>query len=73
MKVTEIRITPLGLRLKEPYHWAGRVDLGSAPGITPHSGKIGLLNGLGLGIELGWDAVAQAAERHRQDEYYRQA
>jgi L-alanine-DL-glutamate epimerase-like enolase superfamily enzyme len=30
MRITEICTTPLGLRFKEPYHWAGRVDLGSA-------------------------------------------
>ena len=26
MKITQIRTTPLALPLREPYHWAGRVD-----------------------------------------------
>jgi L-alanine-DL-glutamate epimerase-like enolase superfamily enzyme len=30
MKITRIKTTPLALRLKEPYHWAGRVDYGAA-------------------------------------------
>lgn len=29
MKITRIRTRPLALRFKEPYHWAGRVDLGA--------------------------------------------
>jgi muconate cycloisomerase len=42
-------------------------DLVSAPDITPHDGKIGLLDRPGLGFDLDWDAVARAAERHRQE------
>jgi L-alanine-DL-glutamate epimerase-like enolase superfamily enzyme len=30
MKITQIKTTPLALRFKEPYHWAGRVDYGCA-------------------------------------------
>jgi L-alanine-DL-glutamate epimerase-like enolase superfamily enzyme len=30
MKITRIHTTPLALAFKEPYHWAGRVDYGSA-------------------------------------------
>ncbi len=30
MKITHIHTTPLALAFKEPYHWAGRVDDGSA-------------------------------------------
>jgi muconate cycloisomerase len=30
MKITRIKTTPLALRFKEPYHWAGRVDYGAA-------------------------------------------
>lgn len=30
MKIASINLTPLALRFKEPYHWAGRVDLGAA-------------------------------------------
>lgn len=29
-KIVDIRLTPLTLRFKVPYHWAGRVDLGAA-------------------------------------------
>jgi muconate cycloisomerase len=29
MRIVNIRTTPLALRFKEPYHWAGRVDLGA--------------------------------------------
>lgn len=30
MKISRIRTTPLALELKEPYHWAGRVDYAAA-------------------------------------------
>ena len=30
MKITQIKTTPLAVRFKEPYHWAGRVDYGAA-------------------------------------------
>jgi L-alanine-DL-glutamate epimerase-like enolase superfamily enzyme len=30
VKITRIKTTPLALPFKEPYHWAGRVDLGAA-------------------------------------------
>ncbi len=30
MNITDIAMTPLWLPFKEPYHWAGRVDLGAA-------------------------------------------
>ena len=30
MKIVNIRATPLALAFKEPYYWAGRVDLGAA-------------------------------------------
>ena len=30
MRIVDIRATPLALPFKEPYHWAGRIDLGSA-------------------------------------------
>lgn len=29
MKISELNIRPLALAFKEPYHWAGRVDLGA--------------------------------------------
>lgn len=29
MKITALRATPLALRFREPYHWAGRVDYGA--------------------------------------------
>ena len=29
MRITALRATPLALRFKEPYHWAGRVDYGA--------------------------------------------
>jgi L-alanine-DL-glutamate epimerase-like enolase superfamily enzyme len=29
MKITALRASPLALRFKEPYHWAGRVDYGT--------------------------------------------
>jgi L-alanine-DL-glutamate epimerase-like enolase superfamily enzyme len=29
MKITEVRLRPLALAFKEPYHWAGRVDIGA--------------------------------------------
>jgi muconate cycloisomerase len=29
MRIAEIRATPLSLPFKEPYHWAGRVDVGA--------------------------------------------
>ena len=30
MRITGLRLTPLFLAFKQPYHWAGRVDHGSA-------------------------------------------
>ncbi len=30
MKIAHIKTTPLAVRFKEPYHWAGRVDYGAA-------------------------------------------
>ncbi len=39
-------------------------DLVSAPDLTPVGGKLGLLDGPGLGIELDRDAIARAAERY---------
>ena len=30
MKISRITATPLALRFREPYHWAGRVDYGAA-------------------------------------------
>jgi L-alanine-DL-glutamate epimerase-like enolase superfamily enzyme len=30
VKITRIKTTPLALPFKEPYHWAGRVDMGAA-------------------------------------------
>ncbi len=30
MNITRIKTTPLAVRFKEPYHWAGRVDYGAA-------------------------------------------
>jgi muconate cycloisomerase len=30
LKIAEIRLRPLALAFKEPYHWAGRVDYGAA-------------------------------------------
>jgi L-alanine-DL-glutamate epimerase-like enolase superfamily enzyme len=40
-------------------------DLVSSPDLTPTEGKIGLIDGPGLGVELDRDAVARAAECYR--------
>ena len=45
-------------------------DLVSAPDLTPVRGKIGHLEGPGLGIELDRDAVRRAAELYERDERY---
>jgi muconate cycloisomerase len=45
-------------------------DLVSAPDLTPVHGKIGQLEGPGLGIELDRDAVRRAAELYERDERY---
>ncbi len=45
-------------------------DLVTAPDLTPLSGRIGMLEAAGLGIELDRDAVARAAERYARDERY---
>ena len=41
-------------------------DLVAAPDLTPRQGKIGLIDGPGLGVELDLDAVERAAERYRK-------
>ncbi len=41
-------------------------DIISAPDLTPRDGKIGLIGGPGLGVELDRDAVERAAERYRK-------
>ncbi len=41
-------------------------DLVTTPDLTPSEGKIGLLDGPGLGVELDRDAVERAAERYRK-------
>jgi L-alanine-DL-glutamate epimerase-like enolase superfamily enzyme len=41
-------------------------DLVTAPDLTPRQGKIGLIDGPGLGVELDRDAVGRAAERYRK-------
>ena len=41
-------------------------DLVSAPDLAPKDGKIGLIDGPGLGVELDRDAVARAAERYEK-------
>jgi muconate cycloisomerase len=45
-------------------------DLVTAPDLTPALGKLGLMDGPGLGIELDRDAVARAAELYRRDDCY---
>ena len=45
-------------------------DLVSAPDLTPAAGKLGVLDGPGLGVTLDRDAVARAAELYRKDERY---
>jgi muconate cycloisomerase len=42
-------------------------DILAMPDITPRRGKLGPIEGPGLGFELNYDAVNRAAERHRQD------
>jgi L-alanine-DL-glutamate epimerase-like enolase superfamily enzyme len=34
VKITALRATPLALRFREPYHWAGRVDYGAVNLLT---------------------------------------
>ena len=41
-------------------------DLLTSPDLTPKEGKIGLIDGPGLGVELDRDAVERAAERYRK-------
>jgi muconate cycloisomerase len=41
-------------------------DIVSAPDLTPQSGRIGLIDAPGLGVELDRDAIARAAERYRR-------
>jgi len=45
-------------------------DLVTAPDLTPVQGKLGRLDGSGLGLELDRDAVHRAAELYRRDECY---
>ena len=42
-------------------------DLVSAPDMTPHVGRVGMLDAPGLGVELDGDAVARAAERYEKE------
>jgi L-alanine-DL-glutamate epimerase-like enolase superfamily enzyme len=48
-------------------HQLLREDLVLAPRLTPKKGKVGPLEGPGLGIELDRDAVARAAEKYQQE------
>jgi muconate cycloisomerase len=41
-------------------------DVVAAPDITPKKGKLGIIEGPGLGFELNREAVERAAERYRQ-------
>jgi muconate cycloisomerase len=41
-------------------------DILTAPDLRLHNGRMGVLQGPGLGFELDRDAVARAAERHRK-------
>jgi L-alanine-DL-glutamate epimerase-like enolase superfamily enzyme len=45
-------------------------DLVTAPDLTPVRGKLGVIEGPGLGIELNSDAVQRAAELYRRDKRY---
>ncbi len=45
-------------------------DLVTKPDLTPARGKLGLIDGPGLGVELDRDAVERAAERYRSEERY---
>ena len=42
MKIVDIKATPLALRFKEPYYWAGRVDLGAVVILLEVTGPDGL-------------------------------
>lgn len=45
-------------------------DLVSGSRLTPRQGRIPVLGGAGIGVELDRDAVARAAERYRQDDRF---
>lgn len=45
-------------------------DLVTAPDLSLRDGRLGVIEGPGLGVELDRDAVARAAERYRGDERY---
>jgi len=44
-------------------------DLVTSPDLTPTEGRIGLIDGPGLGVELDRDAVARGAERYERGEF----
>jgi muconate cycloisomerase len=77
--ITDCALHHIGLTLpnltdgNQIMHQLQVEDLISAPDITPRDGKIGLLEGPGLGFEVNWDAVARAAERYREDAFYHHA
>jgi len=48
-------------------------DILAAPDITLRNGKLGPIQGPGLGFELDRDAVNRAVELYRQDSYYHHA
>jgi len=74
--ITDVAQHHLGLRTanltegNQIVHQLLVEDLVSAPDLTLTQGKLGWLNGSGLGIELDWDAVHRAAELYRRDERY---
>jgi len=74
--ITDVAQHHLGLRTanltegNQIMHQLLVEDLVSAPDLTLTQGKLGRLDGPGLGIELDRDAVQRAAELYERDERY---
>jgi muconate cycloisomerase len=62
MKIREIRTTPLALPFKEPYHWAGRLDLGATLVLIEVETDTGIV---GIGESVGTRPAHATAEMIR--------
>jgi L-alanine-DL-glutamate epimerase-like enolase superfamily enzyme len=77
--VTDVAQHHLGLTLpnltdgNQIMHQLLAEDLVASPVLTPHAGKVGVLERPGLGVVLNQDAVERAAELYRTDENYHYA